>query len=200
MSRKLSVQKLCIAAFLVAVGIVIPMFSPIKIVVPPASFTLASHVPVFIAMMLSPHMAIAVALGTTLGFFLGGFPIVIVFRAASHLIFASLGALYLQKKPECLASPLRIHVFSFIVGLVHGVSEVLVVTAFYFSGQMSEAFYQSGFFQSVFLLVGLGSVVHSMLDFEISLIIIKVLQRQKGFAVLMNPASRNRRYMIGRPR
>ena len=39
-----------------------------KIVIGPASFTLASHVPLFVAMFFSPGMAIAVALGTTFGF------------------------------------------------------------------------------------------------------------------------------------
>lgn len=72
MKRKQSVQMLCISALLIAVGIVIPMVMP-KIVIPPASFTLASHVPIFIAMMISPPVAMAVAIGTTLGFFLAGF-------------------------------------------------------------------------------------------------------------------------------
>ncbi len=40
-----------------------------KIMIPPASFTLASHVPLFIAMFFTPGVAVAVALGTTFGFF-----------------------------------------------------------------------------------------------------------------------------------
>lgn len=47
----------------------IPMFSPLKIVIPPASFTVASQVAVFIAMFISPAVGISVALGTTLGIF-----------------------------------------------------------------------------------------------------------------------------------
>jgi hypothetical protein len=30
--------------------------------------------------------------------------------------------------------------------------------------------------------VGLGSIVHSMVDFEIALVIYKVLRKQRGFA------------------
>ena len=69
-----------IAALLCAIGIVIPMFAP-KIILEPASFTLASHVPIFIALFISPPVALAVSVGTTLGFFFAGFPIVVVLRA-----------------------------------------------------------------------------------------------------------------------
>ena len=69
------VQNLTISALLIAFGIAIPMFMPIKLIIGPASYTLASHVPLFIALFISPAVAAAVALGTTLGFFFAGFPI-----------------------------------------------------------------------------------------------------------------------------
>lgn len=62
------VRQLTISALLIAMGILIPMVMP-KIVIGPASFTLASHVPLMIAMFFSPGMAVAVALGTAFGFF-----------------------------------------------------------------------------------------------------------------------------------
>ena len=80
-----------IAALLCAVGIVIPMFCP-KIIIEPASFTLASHVPLFLAMFISLPVAAVVCLGTTLGFFLSGFPLVVVLRALSQIVFVALGA------------------------------------------------------------------------------------------------------------
>lgn len=58
-----SVKRLTISALLIAMGIIIPMVMP-RITIGPASFTLASHVPVFIAMFISPVVAIAVSLGT----------------------------------------------------------------------------------------------------------------------------------------
>ena len=73
--KKHSVRHLTIAALLIGMGIVIPMVMP-KIVIGPASFTLASHVPLFVAMFFSPGMAIAVALGTTFGFFITLPPII----------------------------------------------------------------------------------------------------------------------------
>ena len=184
MKGKISVQKLCAAALLTALGIVIPMFMPVKVVIPPASFTLASHVPILIAMMISPVVAVTVALGTTVGFLFGGFPIVIVLRAATHLVFALLGSLYLRKNPKILLTGLRVRIFSFIIGLIHAFCEVLIVAVFYFGGQMASSYYQSGFLQSVLLLVGLGTVVHSMVDFEIALAVAKVLLKQKGFSFL----------------
>jgi niacin transporter len=94
--RRNSVLKLSVSGLLIAVGIIIPMFSPLKILLEPASFTLASHVAIFIAMFISPGMAASVAVGTTLGFYFGAFPIVVVLRAATHVVFAVAGAMYLK--------------------------------------------------------------------------------------------------------
>jgi len=173
---------------LIAVGIVIPMFSPIKIVLEPASFTLASHVAIFIAMYLSPAMAAAVAVGTTAGFFLGGFPIVIVARAATHLIFSTCGAYYLYKTDRTKLTGISLRVFSLLVGLVHGLSEILVVSLFFYDGNMGAAYYQKGYLVSVLLLVGLGTVAHSMIDFEIAHVVVLALQNQRGFQKLTNKA------------
>lgn len=175
-----SVLRLSVLGLLIAIGFIIPMFSPLKIVLEPASFTLASHVPVFIAMFISPIAAIAVAVGTTIGFFFA-FPLVVALRAATHIIFAALGALYLKKAPAIFASALNIRIFSFAVALVHAVCEVAAVSAFYVGGAMTEAYYEKGFFTSVFLLVGLGTIVHSMVDFEIALIIKYALRKQVRF-------------------
>ena len=49
-----------LAALLSAIGILIPIIMPFKITIEPASFTLASHVPMFIAMYISPVVAIIV--------------------------------------------------------------------------------------------------------------------------------------------
>jgi len=163
-----SILKLVTAGLLIAIGIVIPMFSPIKIVLEPASFTLASHVTIFIAMAISPGVAVAVALGTAVGFFLGGFPIVIVLRATSHFVFAFIGALWLRRIPEELRKGLKFRLFSLVIGLIHAFCELVVVTLFYFGGGVGAMYYQQGFVLSVLLLVGLGTVLHSMVDFEIA--------------------------------
>lgn len=172
-------QKMTAAAVLIAIGIIIPTFSPLKLVLEPASFTLASHVPIFLAMFISPSVAVAVAIGTTGGFFLGGFPLVIVLRAASHVIFAYFGAVFLRRYPAVLESPVKTQLFSFLLGVVHAGCEVAVSAVFYFGGDMSSAYYAKGFVVAILGLVGIGGIVHSMLDFAIALVVAYALRKQK---------------------
>ena len=42
-------RNLTITALLMALAIMIPIMMPLKVVIPPASYTLASHVPIFLA-------------------------------------------------------------------------------------------------------------------------------------------------------
>ena len=55
---------------------------------------------IIVAMFVSPFVAITVALGTTFGFLLGGFPIAVVLRALSHVVWATIGSLYLKNHPD----------------------------------------------------------------------------------------------------
>ncbi|SFC52762.1 niacin transporter [Alkalibacterium subtropicum] len=166
--RKTNTLRLTLTALLTAIAIMIPMVMPIKVLIEPASFTLASHVPIFFAMFLSPFIAVMVSLGSAVGFLLAGFPIVITLRALSHVVFALIGALYLQyRREEVLASPLKSQLFSFTIGILHALAEVAVVSLFFF-GLIGSGDYQAGFFYAVFLLVGVGTVVHSMVDFLIA--------------------------------
>ena len=176
---KWTAQRMTITALLIAVGLLIPLISPLKIVLEPASFTLASHVAIFIAMMLDPAIAVVVALGTTLGFFLT-FPLVVALRALSHLVFAIVGSLYLRKYPDTLMSLKKVHIFSFLIAIIHAICEVAVVFAFYFGGKMAG--YSS--VNMILLLIGLGTVVHSMVDFEIAYAIYRPLLKQKAFTSL----------------
>ena len=158
-----------LSAMLIAIGIIIPVLSPVKIIMEPASFTLASHVAIFIAMFIAPISAVAVSVGTTLGFLLAGYPIVIVLRAAVHIVFALTGALIIKKNPLILNQTARMIVFAFLISVLHGLSELLVVTPFYFGNQLNnDAYYSRGFLTSVVLLVGVGTVIHSIVDFFIA--------------------------------
>ena len=175
MKSRQRTRKITIAALLIAIGILIPMISPLKIILEPASFTLASHVSTFIAMFISPYVAIAVAIGTAFGFMLGGFPIVITLRAASHLIFAYFGATYLAKHPYTLENSKSKWLYSFLIGVLHAGCEVVVVSIFYFGGNLSASYYDQGLLMSVMGLVGLGTVIHSMVDLELARIVWRAL-------------------------
>ena len=50
-------------------------------------------------MFLSPEVAVIVALGTSLGFFIAGFPFVIVMRALTHLILQLLVLISFKNTP-----------------------------------------------------------------------------------------------------
>jgi niacin transporter len=176
-------SKMTAAALLIAVGICIPLFMPVKFVMEPVSYTLASHVAIFIAMMIDPAIAAVVTVGTFLGFFTT-FPLVIALRAASHIVFAMTGAIYLKYHRGTLSSMASTQVFAFCIALIHAVCEVLVVCWFYFGGYM-DSYYEYGFVNTVVILIGAGSVVHSMIDFEISYVVYKALCKQKGFVAML---------------
>ena len=173
------VFKIVLAGLLIAIGILIPLampaVPPFRIMIPPASYTLGSHIAIFIAMFISPKVAVAVALGTTLGFFLAGFPLVIVLRAASHVIFALLGAIYLTRVDKKAFRGVKLRVFSFTMGVIHAVAEALVVIFFFFG----TAFPEGQTVPWILLFIGFGTVIHSMVDLELANIIRKVLQKQR---------------------
>lgn len=167
------VLTMCIAAMLSAIAIIIPMFSPFKIILEPASFTLASHVPIFIAMFISPVVAAFVAVITALGFLMAGaFPPVVVFRALSHIIFALVGAYILKKNNNILLSLKTSVPFVLGISVLHAVFEVIVSTIFYFSGQST-----ANYVVVVLGLVGAGTIVHSTFDFILASLIWVPLQK-----------------------
>lgn len=167
-------------AMLCAVGILIPMFMPIRVIIEPMSFTLAVHVPIFIAMLISPASAVAVTLGTTLGFAFAGFPIVIVLRAGSHIFFALAGAIYLKRHPNLISSGLHFWSFSLAVGIIHAIAEVAAVIPFYFGGTLPAGFFERGFVMGVVILVGVGTILHSMVDLFIARIVWAPLKKISG--------------------
>lgn len=150
-------KNISLAALLIALGITIPMFMP-KIIIPPSSYTLASHVPVMIAMFISPSVAVAVAIGTAWGFLISATDI-IAMRALSHVVFALAGAIYL-KNNQLDTTKSKI-IFSVAIGLIHVAMECLVVSFYYFNGSLSG----SSFFIIVIMGIGVGGFLHSLLDY-----------------------------------
>ena len=164
-------KKLTITGLLMAMAILIPVFMPLKVVIPPASYTLASHVPIFLAIFLSRKITVGVVIGSTLGFLIAGFPIVIVMRAASHIIFAFIGACYIREYPEVLQNPWKFLVFNISCGLVHALGEVIACLIFYTTMSISNV----NIMYAVFGLVGAGTIIHSIVDGYLSLYIYKLI-------------------------
>ncbi len=165
---------LVLGGLLCAVGIVVPMFMP-KIVLGPMSFTLASHVAIFLAMFISPKLAVMVCIGTTIGFFLTT-PLIIALRAASHIVFAVIGAIIIKRNQKCLDVLFYIISLNVILAIIHAVAEVAVVSPFFFAGIMfSPEQLSGGYITSVLVLVGGGTFIHSLVDFMLALCIWKPL-------------------------
>ncbi|SNV54894.1 hypothetical protein [Veillonella rodentium] len=167
-------RDLTITALLMALAIMIPIVMPLKVVIPPASYTLASHVPIFLAMFLSRKMTACVVFGSTLGFFVAGFPLVIVMRAASHILFAMLGALYIRNHQAVLSGGLSFALFNLGCAVVHAVGEVLACLLFYTTTTLPNI----DLVYVVFGLVGGGTIIHSLVDGYISLYIYRAIPKR----------------------
>lgn len=166
---KRQVQILCITAMLIALGLLVPMISPIKLVMEPMSFTLGAHIAIMTAMFVSPFSAVSVAVGTAAGFYLAGFSIPVVLRSLSHVVWALAGARYLYRHPLLFSSLPKTIVFAVAIALLHALCEVAIVLPFYV-GQAANTFVYL-----LFGLVGVGTIVHSLFDFALSLLMWKVL-------------------------
>lgn len=163
MTNHKQTQTIAYASILVAFGIIIPMMMPIKVIIGPASFTLASHVPIFLATFISLPVAIFVSLGTALGFFMAGFPIVIVFRALSHILFAIIAATLLRKQSSLLENPIKAFPFAFGINVIHATAEFAVVLLL-----TKTVSTDSSYIWTILGLVGLGTLIHGIVDFYLS--------------------------------
>nr|WP_207781710.1 hypothetical protein [Lactococcus petauri] len=172
-----------IGALLTALGILIPMIMPAKIVIGPASFTLASHVPVMAAMFFSPYLAALVAVGTTLGFFISVPVPLIWMRAATHIVVMTAGAWFLKKNPDLVDKKVKLQVFNLILGVFHAGLEALVVLAFYHIG-FADLNPQA--LNSLLMLVFFGGIVHSFVDFNLAFGLCKVLNKIYTIDVFKN--------------
>ena len=140
-------REMAIGGLLTAFALMIPLAfgGVLGITIPPFSATLASHVPVMMAMLISPMVAVMVGLGSGLGFLLRLGP-VIGARAATHAIWGYLGAVLIERKialPKVLA----------LMTPVHALLEVTVVMAL-----AGIAFSQAMF------ITGLGTALHHVMD------------------------------------
>ncbi|XJS11072.1 hypothetical protein ACF3NG_02060 [Aerococcaceae bacterium WGS1372] len=174
MTQQSSTRNMVLTSLLTALAILIPLIMPIKLVIGPASYTLASHVPTMMAMFRSPAVAAIVALGSTVGFFVSGVPIIIVFRALTHVIFATIGAYYLQHHRTALVKTSSRFLFSLLVNLIHALAEVVVVYLFVGLGTP----FTMDLFTLLVVFVGIGSVIHGMVDFELSYQFTKALDNR----------------------
>ncbi|HHW57492.1 MAG TPA: ECF transporter S component [Clostridia bacterium] len=150
-------REITIGGLLAALALVIPLAfgGVLGIVIPPFSATLASHVPVMLAMLISPMTAAFVGIVSAIGFLIKLGP-VIAARAAVHAVFGYVGAKMIQRGysfPVALAVTLPIH----------AVLEAIVVIPFGFD------------FYKAFVVVGVGTMIHHTIDSAIALVLFYAL-------------------------
>lgn len=163
----MSTKKLTITALLTALAIVIPFAVFFKVVIPPFTATLGSHVPMFISMLFGPEVAIMVGLGSGFGFFLCLGPLVGA-RAYMHVLVGVLGATLIKKG-------ISFGKVSIITAPLHGLLEVIVVMPFI------------GFdVYNLLVITGIGTVLHHFADAFISYLIVNILQKTKRVSFINN--------------
>lgn len=163
MNRSKRTREIIIAALLIAISIIIPLaFGFLKVIIPPYTATLAAHVPQFIALLISPFVAVLVGVGSVIGFFVSGTPIVVVARASSHIVWALVGAYLIKKKMGYVQMTL-------ITSIIHGVYEGIIIIPFI--GGITTAN------QKLIIITIVGTILHHIVDAILALAIAYPLQK-----------------------
>ncbi|GAA0746104.1 ECF transporter S component [Clostridium oceanicum] len=153
-----NLKTLTYAAALTALAIVIPLaFGFLKIQAGPFSATLASHVPLFIAMFLGPVPAAMVGLGSAMGFLVTA-PMVIAFRAFMHTFVGLVGGYFIKKGVSFKKVVL-------ITAPIHGILEAIAVIPFGFT------------LYKILMVVGIGTILHHLVDGVIAFSFVKILSK-----------------------
>lgn len=151
-----------IAALLIAISIMIPMyFGFLSIRIEPFTATITAHVPMFIAMMISPATAAVVGLGSAMGFFLAGYGPVVTARATSHIVWGFTGGYLLKKKMAYVPAVL-------ISGVVHALYEGLIIIPFLPQGKATT---------SLIAITTIGTFIHHCVDASIAYLVAMPLEK-----------------------
>lgn len=165
-------KKLTFTALLTALAMIIPIaFGFMRVVVGPFTATLTSHVPMFLAMLFSPSVAIMVGLGSALGFFMAAGPIVGA-RALMHVVVGVMGAVLINKG----VSYKKVIAFT---APVHGILEALVVIGFIAGGMVPK--YTGTMTYYLLVIVGVGTILHHTADGLISSVLVKALSKVSNY-------------------
>lgn len=160
-----SIKKITYTALLTALAVVIPVaFGFLSIQLGPFSATLASHVPLFIAMLLGPAPAAMVGIGSGLGFLVtkGSY---IAARAFMHTFVGIAGGLLIQRG-------ISYKNMVMITAPIHGILEALIVIPFGIT------------LEKILIAVGLGSTLHHIVDGLIAFAVVQALYRALNISLV----------------
>lgn len=144
------IRKMVLAALLTAIAIIIPIqFGFLRVVFGPFTATLGSHIPMMIAMLVSPMVALVVGVGSAVGFMITTGAPVIALRALMHAPVGFIGAKIVAKDKNFKKALL-------ITAPIHGVLEAIVVAFLGFD------------ISFILITVAVGTVIHHGVDSIIS--------------------------------
>lgn len=115
-------KELALASILTALSVLIT-YSPLKLVLPFFTLTLGAHVPTMLAIFVGPWVTVMTIIGSCVGFLLtipAPNSIIVVVRAATHIIFAFAG-IYMLKKNY------NIFLIIIVTAILHSLAEGIVV-------------------------------------------------------------------------
>ena len=157
------IKQMVYAGLLTALAIIIPIqFGFLKIMIPPFTATLAAHVPMMLAMLISPVVAIVVGVGSTIGFLISGTPAPVVARAATHIIVGYIGARIILSNQSYIKA-------AAITASIHGLLEMLVVIPF-----VGFNVYQ------LLIVTAIGAILHHIADSAIAYAIVKAVAKARN--------------------
>ncbi len=151
-------RDIVVGGLLAAIALLIPLLfanTPLMVHIPPFSATIASHVPILLSMAISPAVAVFTGVVSGIGFVIRTSPIIGA-RALMHAVFGGLGAYAYSKK-------MPFYIVLLLTAPLHGLLEALVVLPFVFD------------FNQAFVVVGIGTVLHHLIDSVITLGLYKIL-------------------------
>ncbi len=163
-------REITFAAILTALSIIIT-YSPVKLNLSFFTLTLGAHVPTFLAMFISPWVAVMSVIGSCIGFFMA-IPapsnILVMIRAALHIIFTLAGMKMLSKN-------VNIFLVIILTALMHSLAEGIAV---YFLTPVIVANSTSSQLGAGWIALT-GTFVHHFIDSAIATPILVALSRAK---------------------
>ena len=162
-------KELALASILTALSVLIT-YSPLKLVLPFFTLTLGAHVPTMLAIFVGPWVTVMTIIGSCVGFFLtipAPNSIIVVARAATHLIFALAGISMLKKN-------YNIFLIIILTAVLHSLAEgvvVYILTPIILDN--ATAAYTAGG------IAALGTILHHAIDSAITAPILIALTKAK---------------------
>lgn len=155
-------RQMVYAGLLTALAIIIPIqFIFLRFTFGPFTATLVSHVPMILAMLISPFVAVVVGIGSTIGFLMAGSDPIIIARAATHIIVGYVGAKIIMKSQSYITAVT-------ITAPIHGLLEAAIVIPFFGLN-----------IYKILVVVAVGTILHHAVDSTIAYVTVKAVAKAR---------------------